>query len=151
VKANFPERNRIVSGLAAGVLVVEASLRSGSLITARMALEQGREVMAVPGSVQTGQHSGCHRLIKQGAALVEDATDVLHAFGLPPAAVADSRMPSDPRLCRVLDALPASPAALHDIVESLALPTEEVLQALVELELEGFVDLMHGGYIRRPR
>jgi DNA processing protein len=149
-QAHFPERNRIISGLAAAVVVVEAAARSGSLITARMALEQGRDVLAVPGPVLDGSHAGCHRLIKQGAALAESSLDVLAAFGIEvPAPVTES--PSDPVLTRVLEAVPYSVAPLHDIVASLAMAVEDVLGALVELELEGFVETYRDGYIRRPR
>ena len=149
-RGNFPERNRIISGLAAGVVVVEATLKSGTLITARMALEQGREVMAVPGAVSDGQHGGCHRLIQQGAALVENVTDVLEAFGLHLKIAAPRDAPADSRQARILAAVPTTVTSLSVIVASLAMPVDEVLGGLAELEMDGFVETHRGGYIRRP-
>jgi DNA processing protein len=132
-------------------VVVEASIKSGSLITARMALEQGREVMAVPGPVAAGSHAGCHRLIRQGAALVESSTDVLQALALEQSAISVPMLPATPSLVRVLGALHDDVTMLHEIVESLAMPVQEVMSALVELELDGFVETVRGGYIRRLR
>ena len=151
MRGNFPERNRIISGLVAGVVVVEATVRSGTLITARMALEQGREVMAVPGPVMEGRHGGCHRLIRQGAALVEDAADVLEVFGLEPGEAHGFDVPKDAKLSQVLASVPPVVTPIHDIVMSLAMPVDEVLGALVALEIEGFVESHRGGYIRRPQ
>ena len=150
-RAHFPERNRIISGLAAGVVVVEATVKSGSLITARMALEQGREVMAVPGPVFGGNHGGCHRLIREGAVLIEGAADVLHGFGLEAAAPGLFEGPADPTLARVLAAMPHTATQLYDLEERLAMPVHEILGALVALELDGFVESSRDGYIRRPR
>jgi DNA processing protein len=149
--AHFPERNRIISGLAAGVVVVEARLNSGSLITARMALEQGREVMAVPGAVPGGAHGGCHRLLKEGAALVEDATDVFHAFGLSTSLPMEPSEPSEPLHKNVLAAMSSAIATIDDLIEALQIPVEQLLGALVALEMDGFVESCRGGYIRRPR
>lgn len=143
-KHHFPARNRIVSGLCLGVIIVEASVRSGSLITARMALEQGRDVMAVPSLVSSPLARGGHRLIREGAALVECAEHVLEALGLParaPAPVVDDA---------VLAAVQASRTSVEAITHATGLPLEEVLRRLTELEVDGAVAAHNGGYIRLP-
>jgi DNA processing protein len=155
-KEQFPERNRLVSGLARGVIVVEASVRSGSLITARCALEQGREVMAVPGPVGAPTSRGCHRLIKQGAALVEDADDVLNAIGIERRTrvtsndCVDAALDLDARSRAVLDAVGFTVTGTDDIVDVTGFEVGEVLRCLSMLELRAFVEAMTGGYIRRP-
>jgi len=149
--AHFPERNRIISGLSAGVVVVEAKVNSGSLITARMALEQGREVMAVPGAVFGGAHGGCHRLLREGAALVEDAADVLHAFGLSAPPPARPSEPQEPLHALVLAAMTGGVTTIDELMAALGIPIEQLLGVLVALEMDGFVESCRGGYIRRPR
>jgi DNA processing protein len=150
-RGHFPERNRIISGLAAGTVVVEATVKSGSLITARMALEQGREVMAVPGPVLGGDFGGCHRLIRQGAVLVEDAADILQGFGLAVPIGDAPAAPADPMQARVLAAMRGTSMQIHELVEKLDVPVQQLLGALVALELDGFVESDRDGYIRRPR
>ncbi len=147
---HFPERNRIISGLSAGIVVVEATIRSGSLITARMALEQGREVMAVPGSVLGPGHGGCHRLLKEGALLVEGVADVLAVFGVSPAVAKETSLPQDPLLLSVFRALGNASVDAQVLVDRTNLPVDVLLGALVRLELDGFVESGHDGYIRRP-
>ena len=164
---NFPKRNRIISGLSQGVLVVEAALQSGSLITARQAAEQGREVFAIPGSIHSPQSRGCHALIRQGAKLVESAADILEELRdqLPPAAPGQEQEPNgtaeqqgaaqvkdplpDDALLRVLGFEPCGLDALQARC-GLDLPT---LQArLLELEFDGWVARLPGGvYQRRAR
>ncbi len=150
-KHHFPARNRIVSGLCLGVVIVEASDRSGSLITARMALEQGRDVMAVPSLVSSPLSAGCHRLIREGAALVERAEHVLEALGLEWTAPSAPRQRNDGRADDVVLAqVQATATSLDAIVAATGLPVEDVLERLVELEIEGFVAAHQGGYIRHP-
>lgn len=158
---HFPQRNRIISGLSLGVLVVEAARRSGSLITARLALEQGREVFAIPGSIHNPLARGCHRLIREGAKLVESADDILEELGpligrstTPPAA-ADQRTPAAPapeldlEYQQLLDHMGFDPVRVDDIVERGELTPESVSSMLLMLELRGLVAHTSGGtYIR---
>ncbi|WP_051146677.1 DNA-processing protein DprA [Marinobacter daepoensis] len=157
--AYFPQRNRIISGLARGVLVVEASLRSGSLITARTALEQGREVFAIPGSVHSPVARGCHQLIRQGARLVETADDVLEELGtwwsMQPEAPTPKAVSSEPdmssldsREIAVFEALGYDPLSTDALSVATGLPADQLLQALLILELEGLAHTCPGGYQR---
>jgi len=148
--AHFPQRNRVIAGLARGTLVVEAALESGSLITARLAAEAGREVFAIPGSIHSPQSRGCHALIKQGAKLVETAADVLGEFGhagiAPPAVAAPSA--SDP----LLDSLGHDPVTLDALAARTGWPAADLAARLLELELDGHLQRLPGGlYQRRER
>ena len=154
---NFPRRNRLMSGLARGVLVVEAAARSGSLITARLAGEQGREVMAVPGSIHNPLARGCHRLIKDGAALVETIDDVFAALGTlglasaarPAPETSDGGNFSDGTLDSgaemLLNALGFEPTDLDRLVERTGMSARSVLSKLQLLELAGRVESLPGG------
>ncbi len=148
--ANFPKRNRIISGLSLGCLVVEASLQSGSLITARLALEQGREVFAIPGSIHAPQAKGCHYLIKQGAKLVESAQDILdevghHAETQPPRSAGGSAGPAHPLLAH----LGFDPVDLDSLVARSGLTIDALSAILLQLELEGAVATLPGGLYQR--
>jgi DNA processing protein len=142
--ANFPRRNRIISGLTQGTLVVEAALQSGSLITARMAAEQGREVFAIPGSIHSAQSHGCHALIRQGAKLVESAQDVLEELQRPPArtTATSARSPArDP----LLEAMGLEPIGLDELIARTGMAASALQARLLELELAGSAARMPGG------
>ena len=145
-KHHFPARNRIVSGLCLGVVIVEASAKSGSLITARLALEQGRDVMAMPSSVHSPLAAGCHRLIREGAALVENAEHVIEALGL--AWTPQTQPASVPEDDPVLAQITATVVSVDAIVAATGLSMEETLRRLTELEIDGRIAAHGGGYIR---
>ena len=172
IAANFPRRNRIISGLAHGTLVVEAALQSGSLITARLAAEQGKEVFAIPGSIHSPQSRGCHALIRQGAKLVETAQDVLEELPWPagmaatqasvvqaPAtAVPEPRpqvpaQPTGPSLAGIdadlMQALGFDPVSLDALQARTGLDTARLQAQLMALELAGMVARLPGGRFQR--
>jgi DNA processing protein len=153
VPGNFPRRNRVISGLSLGVLVVEATLASGSLITARFAVEQGRDVFAIPGSIHSPFSKGSHRLIKEGAKLVESAADVLDELGIP-GGNTDDIVPSKPLVhapltAQVLSALGNDCASVDTLTQRTGLPVESITVALVELEIAGEVAVLPGGAFQR--
>ena len=145
---NFPRRNRLISGLAQGVLVVEAALHSGSLITARYAGEQSREVFAIPGSIHSPLAKGCHKLIREGAKLVETAQDILEELGLASVPVAPARVDAAPGSA-LLDALGDDPADVDALIARTGLPADAVAVELTELELEGSIASLPGGRWQR--
>ena len=153
LNANFPKRNRIISGLSVGTLVVEAALKSGSLITARLASEQGKDVFAIPGSIHSPQSRGCHYLIKQGAKLVENAQDVMEELKLPFSSSVftpdgDGIEPSKGD-SSFLSALGFDLVSLDALQARTGLPTPELQAKLLELELDGFVRRLPGGLFQR--
>jgi DNA processing protein len=152
---HFPSRNRIISGVSLGVLVVEAAEKSGSLITARLASEQSREVFAIPGSIHNPMARGCHRLIRQGAKLVEKAEDILEELAPwlgqdePPAGDAMQHpQPGDPQLDEdykhLLGVLGYDPVSIDEIIHQSGLTAEEVSSMLLLLELQGHVESLSG-------
>ena len=155
--AHFPRRNRIISGLSLGVLLVEAALRSGSLITARLAAEQNREVFAIPGSIHNPLARGCHRMIKDGAALVETSGDIAAQLGgllAQPASVpasTESRSPPiAPQQQRIVEALGGDPRSLEQLARDTGIATGELMAALLQLELAGLLEQLPGGYQLTP-
>ncbi|KPJ76518.1 MAG: hypothetical protein AMJ54_11375 [Deltaproteobacteria bacterium SG8_13] len=151
---NFPMRNRIISGLSLGTLVVEAGRKSGSLITARLAAEQNREVFAVPGSIRSFKSSGTHTLIKQGAKLVENTADILeeirHRLHFPAADApeTETRQASSGNLTpderRLLDALSPYPLHIDDLTRCVGMESGKVASTLLQLELKGLVQQSAG-------
>ena len=149
---NFPRRNRVISGMSLGCLVVEAALQSGSLITARLANEQGREVFALPGSIHSPLSKGCHALIKQGAKLVDAANDILEELQLPSAAPERDTTPrADGDAARLLDHLGYDPCGVDVLCARSGLGADVVAAALLQLELDGRVENLPGGRYQRTR
>ena len=166
LKQHFPSRNRILAGLSLGTLVVEAAERSGALITARLAADAGREVFALPGSIHNPMARGCHRLLREGAALVETPAEVLAVLGPLAADLAralrgelggpitaceapgEPTFLSDPGYNRLWQALGHDPTGMDDLVERTGLTTAELSSMLLALELEGQVAAQHGRYCR---
>lgn len=162
-KLFFPQRNRLIAGLSLGTLVVEATRRSGSLITARLAMDYGREVFAIPGSIHNPLARGCHYLIRQGAKLVEEAADIFielapqlraEGFAMPsvesaPVAPDATPLMSDPSYQNLLNTLGFSPTPIADLSTLANLTTAEVSSMLLQLELEGLVEALPGGRYSR--
>ena len=157
LKHHFPRRNRIISGLSVGTLVVEAALQSGSLITARLAGDQGREVFAIPGSIHNPMARGCHRLLRQGAKLVETADDIFAELGALLAGLRaeapEAQGVSGPGLDMdyeiLLDALGFAPASIDTLVARTGFAADAVASMLLILELDGRVAQQHGGLYGR--
>ncbi len=153
---HFPRRNRIISGLSLGVLVVEAGLQSGSMITARMALEQGREVFAIPGSIHNPMAKGCNRLIGQGAKLVQDVADICEEFEdlmqqaalNRPGLQASSSQALPKELARVLAAIGHDPVTVDVLLPETGMTVEKITALLAELEMTGLVRRGQRGYSR---
>jgi DNA processing protein len=152
VASNFPRRNRIISGLARGCLVVEAALLSGSLITARLANEQGKDVFAIPGSIHSPLAKGCHALIKQGAKLVETAQDILDELKLPrisvPPAIGSTLHQSEDAL---LAQVGFDPCDFDTLAQRTGVSAEKLAVLLTEWELEGSIQVLPGGRYQRLR
>lgn len=152
---NFPKRNRLISALSQGTLVVEAALKSGSLITARMAVEQGKDVFAIPGSIHSVQSRGCHALLKQGAKLVETAQDVLEELGAPPALpkierpAAQSDAGEPPQEDAVVRALGFDPISLDALVSRTGMEPARLQARMLEMEMAGQLARLPGGRFQR--
>lgn len=159
---NFPQRNRIISGLSCGTLVVEAAVQSGSLITARLALEQNREVFAIPGSIHNPLARGCHKLIREGAKLVETGQDIVEELGAllgfqqvelrdHGAEAADPAVALEPAEASLLQAMGYDPVDVDTLAQRTSLDVGVIAAQLVGLEIKGVVSSMPGGYVRSSR
>ena len=147
---NFPKRNRIISGLSLGCLVVEANTQSGSLITARLATEQGREVFAIPGSIHSPLAKGCHDLIKQGAKLVDSIHDILNEFDYSSSHFDIEDMDANPdESNHILDLMGFDPITIETLIERSRLTSEQLSAMLLILELESKVASLAGGRFQR--
>jgi len=151
---HFPRRNRIISGLSLGILVVEAAPKSGSLISARLANEQGLEVFAIPGSIHNPLARGCHQLIRQGAKLVETTTDILEELGVQLSApTTHASLKAKPEIdaisLKLLSIIGHDPCSIDTLIERSKLPAEQISSILLVLELQGMVSSLAGGlYIK---
>ena len=160
-RAHFPQRNRLISGLSLGTLVVEAARRSGSLITARLAGEQGREIFALPGSIHNPLARGCHKLIRQGAKLVESASDIVdelkplveHLLQITDVkeTAPDVQLTEDKDYVRLLDSIDFDPATPDELAKTSGLTIDQVSSMLLILELEGIIEAQIGGRYSRLR
>ncbi|MFT0211567.1 DNA-processing protein DprA [Pseudomonas sp. F1_0610] len=151
---NFPRRNRIISGLSLGVLVTEASIRSGSLITARLAIEQGREVFAIPGSIHHAGAKGCHQLLREGAVLTESIEDILQNLQHWQQRLMIENSSGQDQCAQaqhpLITALQACPLTLDDLSAVTQLPINDVLAQLTDLEISGYVHQENGLWLYRP-
>ena len=151
VASNFPRRNRLISGFSRGVLVVEAATESGSLITARLAGEQGREVFAIPGSIHSPHSRGCHKLIKQGAKLVETVQDILEELkwsAMPYTPISTERTETI-QTDALLEKIGFDPCGIDELLLRCNLPIEILSARLLQLELEGHLSTLPGGRYQR--
>jgi DNA processing protein len=142
----FPERNRIISGMSLGTLVVEAAIKSGSLVTARLALEQGREVFAIPGAITNELARGCHHLIKEGAQLIESVTDILASLYLP---LSTDRLekPHIETDNPIIHALNQQSLTADQLAAKLTIPIGQLQSLLVELEISGIIGREGARYV----